>query len=56
MTDLDLPPISVDAKYAGSIYMIMGIARILSGTLRTEMSSTKPLDHGMSGKKAVIMS
>eukprot|EP00956_Cyclotella_meneghiniana_P034727 scaffold107879_cov23-Cyclotella_meneghiniana.AAC.2 len=56
VTDSGLPPISVDAKDAGSIYMIMGIARISSGTLRTEMSSTKPLDHGMSGKKAEIMS
>eukprot|EP00956_Cyclotella_meneghiniana_P032722 scaffold91012_cov40-Cyclotella_meneghiniana.AAC.1 len=53
VTDSGLPPISVDAKDAGSIYMIMGIARISSGTLRAEMSSTKPLDHGMSGKKAV---
>ena len=36
MTDSGLPPILVDAKDAGSINMIMGIARVLSGMVRTE--------------------
>jgi ribosome assembly protein 1 len=35
VTDPDLPPVSVDAD-AGSSNMIMGIARVLSGTLRAE--------------------
>lgn len=57
MTDSGLPPILVDAKDAGSINMIMGIARVLSGMVRTEDVEYYTLGQRyVCGEKAVIIS